>query len=101
METMPTMTAAQYVSTVSHPVVRFASTGTPAGEDVAVLDETVFGFDLDEVTGTVTGGRWTWDGAGDVRDAQRNAQRNTVTAIWVRDDIDNYLAQRQEWESAV
>jgi hypothetical protein len=47
------MTAQEYANANENVVLRYASQGAPAGQDVALLDETELPFDLDEVEGEV------------------------------------------------
>lgn len=110
------MTAAQYLNTITYAVLRYAGHGAPAGQDLALLldDQGAPYFDLpihptgdrdrafhdllDDLVGTVRDdGSWEWDGNADLRDCNNNS----VLAIWIRSDRDAYETERQEFEASV
>lgn len=49
-----TMTAAEFVETISNPIVWYVSVAAPGGETVALLPGTELGFDLSEVEGVAS-----------------------------------------------
>ena len=94
-----TMTALDFYKTHDYPVLRFASTGLPAGVDLALLDETEVGFEWHDLVGTVReSGTWEWDGEG--FGEHTDSRGNTVTAVWLRDDREEYERQEREYNEA-
>lgn len=49
-----TLTAGDFAERIEFPVVFVAGVGSPAGEHVAILEETVLPFDLEELHGTIS-----------------------------------------------
>lgn len=90
-------TALDFFKSRKHPVLRFASIGHPSGIDLALLDETEVGFEWHDLSGLVRDdGTWEWDGEGSPADSRGN----TVTAVWLRDDREEYDRQEREYMDA-
>lgn len=96
------MTAQEYVNGIDAPVLRYASQGAPAGQDVAILPGTWFLFELSDVEGEVKDGVFeatNLNVEGGLHGWQfSDWNHNYIYALWVRSDEVVWRDQTERWE---
>ena len=100
-ETTMTLTALEFSNTHEHVVIRWASTGQPAGVDAFLghpAADAWDDFDLSNITGHVReDGSFEADDVGDETDSRGN----TVTGVWLYADEAKWTRLVSDWESAL
>ena len=90
-------TALQHANAIEFPVLVWSGVGCPAGERLALLEETNTPCNLDEVQGSVQDLIFSADLVDDVRDIRGN----TITKLQIYNDREEWTRQNDDYNAEI